>query len=753
MKSEAADRIRGILESARFDGRDALLEPEGLAVLEAMELEIPVHLFVRGSAETGNVELSRLPGDRVAVKVVSVEILHKSDVGGVATVPKHPERIVQAIRDMETRFAAKRVAGYTISQFIEYEKSLGSELLAGIRWTDDFGPVVTFGPGGIYTEFLAANLRQDRSVAIVSPRLTGHGEIEAAIGGLAVTRILSGGMRGQENRISARKIAAVIERFLSLACTFMPDEIAEFEVNPLVVSAGRLVALDVLLKMASHKRPAPPPSRPIHKIRRLLEPSSAAVIGVSEKMNPGHVIVNNLLREGFPKDRISIVKPGNATIEGCRCYPDIESLPEPVDLFVLAIPAAQVAGALLEIIGRKKAEAVIVIPGGLEEKEGGAAQLQRVREALSSSRHTAWEGPVINGGNCLGIRSVPGRYDTMFIPQYKLCERRGDRASPVALISQSGAFALSKANKLSGITPKYTVSIGNQMDLTIGDYMEYLRDDSEIQVFAVYVEGFKPLDGMKFLEASREITRGGRTVILYRAGRTAEGARATASHTASIAGDYAVTRALAASAGIVLVEAVDDFEDLVRLFALLGDRSVNGRGLGGVSNAGFECVAVADNVGSLRLVQLGESTAARLRDIFCEARIEQLVDVHNPVDLTPIAGDRSYEAAFRAVMRDDAVDVGLLGIVPLTPALNTLPPGPGHSEDHQRTDSILSGALRLKQEIAKAWVAVVDAGPAYDALARRLEEGCIPVFRTADRALRVLNLFCVERLRTQHLKD
>jgi acyl-CoA synthetase (NDP forming) len=545
---------------------------------------------------------------------------------------------------------------------------------------------------------------------------------------------------------------AVIEQFLSLASALMPDEIAEFEVNPLVVSGGRLVALDVLLKMPAHRLPAPVPERPVQKIRHLLEPDSAAVIGVSEKMNPGHVIVDNLLREGFPKDRIYVVKPGNANIEGCRCYPDIRSLPERVDILVLAIPAAQVADALVEIIDARKAESVVVIPGGLEEKQGGADQLQRARAALAASRHTDWRGPVINGGNCLGIRSAPGRYDTMFIPRYKLGERRGGRVSHVALISQSGAFAVSKASKLSGVAPKYTISVGNQMDLTIGDYMEYLRDDGDIQVFAVYVEGFKPLDGLKFLEAARDITRSGRTVVLYRAGRTAEGARATASHTASIAGDYAVTRSLAAAAGVVLLDAVDDFEDLVRLFALLGDRTVRGTGLGAVSNAGFECVSVADHLGSLRLVPFRETTAERLRDVFREARIDQLVDVHNPVDLTPIAGDRAYEAVFRAVMGDEAVDVGLLGIVPLTPALNTLPAGPDHAEDFRRPDSILSAALRMRQEIGKAWVAVVDGGPAYDACARWLEEGGIPTFRTADRALRLLNLFGAERLRIQKLE-
>jgi acyl-CoA synthetase (NDP forming) len=586
---------------------------------------------------------------------------------------------------------------------------------------------------------------------MLSPQLAEGRGVEQAIEGLAVTRILCDGMRGQKPRIAREVLLDVITGFLQVVSEFMPDRIAEFEVNPFVVAGGRLVALDVLLKMPRGARQALPAPRPIAKIKYLLEPRSAAVIGVSERMNPGHIILNNLLREGFPADRISVIKPGAETIEGCRCYPDIRSVPGAVDLYVLAISAAQVPETLTELIENRKAESVIVIPGGLEEKEGGAALVERVRESLAAARRTSWEGPVINGGNCLGVTSVPGRYDTMFIPQYKLGERPSGRVSPLALVSQSGAFAISKANKLAGVRPKYVISIGNQMDLTVGDYVEYLRDDPEIKVFAVYVEGFKPLDGIRFLRATRDITESGRTVILYRAGRTAEGAKASASHTASIAGDYAVTRELAGSAGVVVVECVDDFEDLVRLFAFLDGKSVGGMRLGAVSNAGFECVAIADNLGDLRLLPFSRPAASRLGKIFTQARIEQLVDIHNPADLTPVADDEAYEAAFRAIMDDVEVDVGLLCMVPLTPALNTLPRGPGHHEDLGREDSIVSRAIRMKREIQKTWVAVVDGGPSYDLMARRLEEGGVPTFRTADRALRILNLFCAEQLRISRL--
>ncbi len=745
MDAISRERIKAILDGARDEGREVLLETEGLALLEAIGLETPAHVFVRGRCDCMTANPSSLPGDRVVVKVISTDVLHKSDLGGVAIVSNRTDNIAQAIGEMEARFRGKRISGFTINQFVEYDASLGNELLVGMRWTEDFGPVVTFGPGGIHAEFLSRNLRPEASLAVFSPRMAP--EIENRLDRLAVTQVLYGGLRGQKPRIEREKVLAVVRCFLDVAAELMPERIAEFEVNPFVVTGGRLVALDVLLKMPRREpRPIPEP-RPIEKLGNLLQPQSVAVIGVSDRLNPGHIILNNLLYHGFPRDRIFVVKPGTGTIEGCRCYPDIASLPERMDLFVLAISAAQVPETLTELIDREKAQGIIVIPGGLEEKEGGAALIRRVGEDLSRSRHTQWQGPVINGGNCLGIRSVPGRYDTMFIPQYKLGEQSEGDVSPLAFISQSGAFAISKTNKLAGIRPKYVISIGNQMDLTIGDYLQFLERDREIELFAVYVEGFKPLDGLRFLESAREIARSGRTVVLYRAGRTAEGAKASASHTASIAGDYAVTRGLAGSTGAVVAEGVDDFEDLVRLFVFLRRNSVRGFRLGAVSNAGFECVSVADNLGSLQTVPFGDSTVRRLREIFQRARIEQLVDIHNPVDLTPIANDEAYEDVFRTVMDDDGIDVGLLGIVPMTPALNTLRSGPGHREDMERQDSIVSRAIRLKADVEKAWVAVVDGGPPYDAMARRLEENGIPTFRTADRALRLFNVFCAECLR------
>jgi len=142
------------------------------------------------------------------------------------------------------------------------------------------------------------------------------------------------------------------------------------------------------------------------------------------------------------------------------------------------------------------------------------------------------------------------------------------------------------------------------------------------------------------------------------------------------------------------------------------------------------------------LASFGEATKSALGEIFKNARITEIVDIHNPVDLTPMAGDDAYDGAFRAAILDPGSDVGLVGIVPLTGMLNSLPANPlVHGEDITRPDSLAARYGALARQIDKPFVAVVDSGPLYDPLCQELEKHGIVVFRTADRALKMLEVW------------
>jgi len=729
-----------ILETGRVRGDGGLLETDGLALLSAMGISVPRSVEVEGSAALAQLPHPFLPGERVVVKVLSPAIAHKTDVGGVRIVPNLPGEIRSAIADMESRFAGQRVAGYAVQEFVPHEGRFGHELLVGLRYTPDFGPVLTLGAGGVTTETMSAALRRDQALAILSPALADPGCVERALGRLAAVRQITESVRGQAPAIDRTRLAEIVSAFLDFAGSFVPDPVSEFEVNPLVVSDGRLIALDALVRF-TEEAPRPAPPRPLHKLGCLLTPRSIAVMGVSEKMNPGRIILQNLLRDGTPAERITVVKPGLGELDGCRCVPTLEALPERVDLLILSIAAAQVPDAIASVLAGERAESVILIPGGLDERPEGRPLVARIRADLARSRAMSWGGPVVNGGNCLGVRSVPGRYNTLFIPSAKLPFPEA-AVSPVALISGSGAFAVSKISKLAGVNARYVVSIGNQIDLTLADYLTYLAGDPEVELFAVYSEGFRPLDGRRFLEAAARITESGRTVVLYHGGRTSAGASAAASHTAAVSGEFEVLRQLMRAAGVVVAESLEDFEDTVRLFTALGRREVSGFDLGAVSNAGFECVAIADNLGALRLVPFAPVTLAAIEGVLARARLGEIVTACNPIDLTPTLGDADSADIVRHVLLDPGVQVGLIGCVPLTGALNTLAAGAGQPDDVTREDSLASRLIRLRGLTGKPWVVVVDGGRLYDAMARHLEDGGLPTFRAADRALRVLNIYC-----------
>ncbi|MHB8958086.1 MAG: acetate--CoA ligase family protein [Candidatus Limnocylindrales bacterium] len=729
--------IRAILATARAQGRDILSEPEGIALLDALGVAIPTWRLVADEAAVDGELLAALPGERVVVKAVAPGLAHKTEHGAVA----FPVRTVEAVR---AAMAAMRVrlpsppTGFTVTELVAHDRDPGGELLLSFRWTDDLGPVAAVGAGGVATEFLAADLRPGRELAVVSAALTPPEGMERALAQATAVRLATRSVRGQQPRLAPERLADAVRRLLALA-PLAPDELAELEINPAAVTPDGLVALDVLVRLGGGPRPVRPP-RPAAAVARLLAPRSIAIVGVSSGTNPGRVILQNVLREGFDPSAITVIKPGVEQIDGVRCVPDLASLPARVDLLVVVLPAAATPGFVAEAVERDLAVSLIVIPGGLEEKSGGGPLAARMRESLAASRARPDGGPVINGGNCLGIRSRPGRYDTLFIPQAKLPP--GSIPMPIALVTGSGAFAITRLSRLAPLDPRYVITIGNQTDLTAGDYLASLADDPEVRVVGVYVEGFVRLDGLRFLEAAARLRADGRSVVLYRAGRTAAGAGASASHTAAIAGDAMITRALARQVGVTWAETPAEFDDLLRSFALLDRRPSAGRWLGAATNAGSECVTIADHAGPLALARFSAATERLLADLLVPAGITSVVDVRNPLDLTPIADAHTVCEAMRGILAADEVDAGILGLVPMTDTLDTLPRGEGHGEDLDRPGGLVDAVAELGRTTTKPWIAVVDAGPLYDPFRERLTAAGIPVLGTADAATRVLAAWC-----------
>ena len=217
-------------------------------------------------------------------------------------------------------------------------------------------------------------------MAIASAHLLKERNVPARLARLAVRAKLVEPFRGRPAVLRPEELSAPLLRLAALAARYSPFRrsgfvIEEMEVNPFVVRDGRLLPLDGLCRFSrAHVGIS---GRPWAEIGRLLHPASIAVIGVSEKMNLGHIILNNILKMGFRREKVFVVKPGLDAIEGCRCVPDVASLPETVDLFVLTLGADMCYDIMAELTKREKARSVIIIAGGMGEKEGEPASRTR----------------------------------------------------------------------------------------------------------------------------------------------------------------------------------------------------------------------------------------------------------------------------------------------------------------------------------------------------------------------------------------
>jgi acyl-CoA synthetase (NDP forming) len=769
--------IDALFATAEREGRASLFEHEVYALLREAGMTTPRVLLVEGRP-VSRLDLEGLGTESLVLKVVSPLVVHKTDAGGVAFVRNDAEEVNREIRRMvETvpdRFVAwsrawagpkpervpapvdvaASIRGVLVCEAVPFARAgFGSELLLGVRNSREFGPVLTFGAGGLDVEYLGERLKPGRAAAMLSPHLVGRGGIMAVLAGAAVTDKLIRPFRGRPALVGEDVLAETAARFAEVAAHYSPYGegafvIEEAEINPLVVRDGALVPLDGVCRFS--RRGKVPSGPPAGQIRSLLEPESIGIIGVSEKMNIGRIILDNILKNGFAKENVFVVKPGAAEIEGCRCVPTVADLPRAVDMFVLTLAADQCYDVMKDLVEREKARSVIIIAGGMGEKAGSQSIEARIKDLLGRGRREGKLTPVVNGGNCLGISSVPGRFDTTFIPDRKLPRPKGGWAGLVYL-SQSGAFMIARMNALMELGPRYGISLGNQLDLRVSDYLNYLKGDPEAKLIAVYVEGFQPGDGLATARAAREILSArDRMIVLYKAGRTAEGRAATSSHTASVAGDYGIAKAVLEEAGVVVADDIREFETWLRNAPLLAGKAVRGAKAGLVSNAGFECVIMSDMLSNgerLALAGFGATTRARINEALRPLGIDKLQDVHNPLDVTPVADDAAFAGCVEAVLADPDVDCAVVSNVPMTPAMQTLPAGEGHAEDFTRAGTAAARIIDLFRGTDKPFVVNIDAGEVYDPLAGMFAAAGVPVFRRCDEAVRFLRRYVNHRLR------
>ena len=779
--------ITALFQHAHAESRNFLYEYEVYTLLARSGAETPprANLLVRG-ARVSDEELVALPGDKAVLKIVSPTIVHKTEVGGVRILAKTPQSVRSAQRRMlyevPENYAAwiernpdaappsyrnlsgqalvaaisRDVKGVLQVQFMPPDSdTFGHELIVGLRRTREFGMIVSAGLGGTDTELYAQRFRKGQAIVAASTAMTDGQTFFELFRQTISYKKLAGLTRGQRRIVADEQLIECFESFVAMANFYSPDNpdapfvIEELEVNPFAFTDYLMVPLDGMCRFSlPEDRPV---ARPVGKIQNLLHPQRIGIIGVSAtRRNFGRIILENILAQGFDPQSVTILREGASDQSGVQCVPDLAGLPDKLDLLVVAVGAAQVPDLVEEIISRDAAHAVMLIPGGMGETEDSRERAAQVVAQVNAAHGRGDGGPVFLGANCMGVVSRPGRYDTWFIPEEKLPRDRGKPYRRAALVSQSGAFMLHRSSQCPELVPAYMISMGNQTDLTLGDMVSYFKESDQVDVIAVYAEGFSDLDGLAFCRAVREAVMAGKEVVFYKAGRTPEGKSATSGHTASLAGDFMVCESCVCQAGAIVAQNFNQFQDLFLLAETLYDKRIRGNRLAAVSGAGFEAVGMADSIQSddysMQLAPFAPETVNKIAAVLREKRLDALVGIVNPLDINPAADDDAHARIAAILAADPGVDAVVLGLDPLSPAMHTLA-----ETDIPAFDLHAAGSIaRLLPEVArhsdKPIIGVIDGGRLYDPLRDALMAEGVPVFPVCDRAVSALAQYIQARL-------
>jgi acyl-CoA synthetase (NDP forming) len=505
------------------------------------------------------------------------------------------------------------------------------EVIVGAATDPSFGKLVAFGLGGVLVEVLRDVVFR---LAPLEPA-----DALAMLDEVAGAEVLRGvrGARGIDRDALARLVSSV-----SRLVDDFPG-IRELDLNPVFASAEGAVAVDARVLLDFEPASAPP--RPgqaeiLSAMRRIMAPRAVAVIGASaEEGKIGNSVMRNLIDGGF-KGAIHPIHPRAEEILGRRCHRSVTDVPGEIDVAIFCIPAAQVAGVLPDV-GRKRIAGAVLIPSGFAEV--GKPELQD--EVVSRARE---HGVRLLGPNIYGYYSTHADLCATFCTPYT---ERGK----VALSSQSGGvgMAIIGFSRSSRLGVSAIVGLGNKADLDEDDLLTFFEQDPNTQVIAMHVEDLK--DGRAFAEVARRVSRR-KPVVVLKAGRTEQGARAARSHTAALAGDDRVYDCVLRAAGVIRAHSLNDMLEFARGLALLPDpRGENVLILTGAGGSGVLLSDACADAG-LSLMKMPPDLDEAFRKF-----IPPFGASGNPVDITGGEPPRTYRATIDLALSDERVHALILG--------------------------------------------------------------------------------------------
>ena len=624
--------------------------------------------------------------------------------------------------------------------------------------TREFGMVLSAGSGGLDAGLDASNFARDRAAVHAAAELTDAAQfLQLFRRTLAWQKIAAAAARDGQPLLDGPLIAC-FGALLALA------------VPPPAVQAHVLQSLEIefaagdgrlSISAAQCRFGAPGPTRlprPIHKIDKLIHPASIGIIGVSSSsMNFGRIILRNLMGSGYDKARLCVIRPGESEIDGVRCVEGLKALEHKLDLLIVAVAASAVYDLVDEIIESDAVESVMLIPGSLGETRASREPAAALAGRINAAHGRPGGGPVFLGANCLGVVSHPGGYDSWFIPLERLPKPAKKPVRNSVMLSQSGAFMITRISQNPWLDPRYMLALGNQTDLTHGDMLSWFAERPEIETIGIYIEGFKDGDGLEFVGAVRKATLNGKQVVVYKSGRTAAGMGGVMGHTASIAGDPVLFESVVRQAGAIVAGDFNSFDDLFYIAGAMHRKTIGGGRLGAISGAGFEAVGMADftqsDGSSMEMGALEPDTVRQVEAILVAKKLDALVEVRNPIDINPGADDEAHLQIVEAFLADPNIDAVVVGLDPTAPSVRALQESklrPGYDITDPKSTLHLMPPLVERNE--KPVIAIVDGGQLYDAMSAGLMDRGVCVFRNCARGTRALVRYVEARHHAEALR-
>ncbi|HEX4214350.1 MAG TPA: acetate--CoA ligase family protein [Candidatus Dormibacteraeota bacterium] len=629
MASDRASITDDLLRRAREEGRSALTAPESRAICAAYGIPTPEEA-VATSAREAAVAASRI-GYPVALKVVSPDVLHKTEAGGVllglrdaADVEAGFTTVLDAVR---AHAPEARIDGVQVQRQV----GGGVELLVGAVTDPSFGKVVAFGLGGILVE-----VRRDVTFRLAPVSREEAASMLDSIEG----RSLLDGVRGG-HPVNRQALIDVIQRVSELVVD--QPHVAELDLNPLFADKSGVLAADVRV-LLDFDPPEPPP-RPSREemaavMQRIMHPRAIAVVGASaEEGKIGNSVMRNLVEGGYAGE-VHPINPRGGEILGLTARASVLDVPGDVDVAIFCVPAKLVPAAMEEV-GRKGIPAAVLIPSGFAET--GNEPLQREVVEIARRHGVRFLGP-----NIYGYYYLPERLCATFCTAY-------DNVGPVALSSQSGGIGMAILGfaRSAGVGVSSIVGLGNKADLDEDELLTFFEEDDATGCVAMHMEDLK--DGRAFAEAAARISRR-KPVIVLKAGRTTMGARAAGSHTGALAGDDRVYDDILRAAGVVRAPGLEEMLQFARCLPLLPDPT--GENVVILTQAGGSGVLLSDACvdNGLRLMEIPQDLDQAYRRF-----IPPFGAAGNPIDVTGGEPPSTMRSVLDLSLGDERVHALILG--------------------------------------------------------------------------------------------